>query len=74
MSDQAIIDAYNGESYGSPAKTELLKKKNGYYIGKQWMGVIVSMWKEDLEKGILRRQELYDDPDLPDWWLDQVLK
>lgn len=73
-SDQALINAYNGESYGSPTKEELLKSRNGYYIGKQWMGVTVSMWKEDLEKGYLGRRELYEDPNLPHWWLDLVLK
>ena len=73
-SDQALIDAYNGESFGTPTKEELLRSRNGYYIGKQWMGVSVSMWKEDLGKGYLCKWELYEDPNLPHWWLDQVLK
>lgn len=73
-SDQALVDAFNSDSYGMPSKEELLKNRNGFYIGKQWMGVSVSMWKEDLEKGHLSRIELYEDPNLPHWWLDVVLK
>jgi len=47
---------------------------NGFYIGKKWLNVFVDMWKEDLKKGFLFKFELYEDPDLPDWWLDKVLK
>ena len=66
-----MVDMFNSESYG----TELPNPKhNGYFIGKQWMGVTVSMWKEDISKGYLRRTELYDDPRLPHWWLDKILK
>jgi len=31
------------------------------------------MWKEDLDK-TLWLHELYEDPNLPDWWLDKVFK
>lgn len=62
---------YNSETYGIPIQDI---KKNGYYVGKQWLGVTVSMWKEDIEKGYLTRCELYNDPNLPGWWLDKVLK
>jgi hypothetical protein len=50
-----------------------MKNRNGFYIGKQWMGVSIAMWKEDIHKGYLRRSELYEDPNLPHWWLDNVL-
>jgi len=66
FSDEAIIEAFNGESYGSP-----VSKFNGFYQGKKWAGVMVTMWKEDIEKGLLTRKELYDD--FPSWWLDKVL-
>lgn len=69
-SDQALIDMFNSESYGTPVD----ERRNGYFIGKQWLGVTVSMWKEDLNKGYLTRAELYDDPRLPHWWLDRVLR
>jgi hypothetical protein len=69
-SDQAMIDMYNHEALGLP----LDERKNGYFIGKQWAGVTVAMWKEDIEKGELTVRELYEDPRLPHWWLDRVLK
>ena len=70
FSEKSLIEMYNNESYGS----SLNKTKNGYYIGKMWMGVTISMWKEDIKKGYLGKKELYDDPNLPNWWLDKVLK
>jgi hypothetical protein len=36
--------------------------------------VTVSMWKEDLQTGMLFRSELYTDPAFPHWWLDRVLR
>ena len=40
------------------------------------MDVTVKMWREDLEKRILFRYELYEDKNLSQfsWWLDLVLK
>jgi hypothetical protein len=32
------------------------------------------MWKEDIEKGILFKKELYEDPKFPHWWLDSIFK
>lgn len=72
-SDQAIIDAYNSDSYGKPTKAQLLINRNGYFIGKQWAGVTVAMWLEDRQRGHLNVAELYNDPTFPHWWLDQVL-
>lgn len=68
--DQALIDMFNNESYGTPVDT----KKNGFYVGKQWMGVTIAMWKEDNARGHLSYNELYKDERLPHWWLDKVLK
>lgn len=67
-SDQALIDMFNSESFGTPVD----ERKNGYYIGKQWLGVTTNGWKDDLEKGYLFLYELYEDPRLPDWYLDQI--
>ena len=69
-SDQSLLDMYNAESYGTPLDERL----NGFYVGKQWMGVTVSMWKEDHANGHLSYSELYRDERLPDWWLDRVLR
>lgn len=70
-SEEAQLDAYLFESQGVKPPTR--ERLNGYLMGKQWMGVSVSMWKEDLMSGLLFRKELYADPALPHWWLDQVL-
>lgn len=67
-SDEALVAMYNQESYGEP----LNEHTNGYYIGKQWMGVTVSMWKEEQRDGNLSVLELYQDPRLPWWWLDMI--
>ena len=70
-SRESLEDAYLFDSLGQkPPPREL---RNGYMLGKQWMGVTISMWKEDLNKGLLLRRELYEDPNYPHWWLDQVL-
>lgn len=70
-SDQALIDMYNSESFGEPDDHILKTNKNGYYIGKQWLGVTTNGWKEMIEEGNLQVWELYEDPRLPDWYLDQ---
>lgn len=62
---------FNNESVGQPPSPELLKDRNGYYIGKQWLGVTVNMWKEDLSKRNLFLFELYGDPSIPEWYLDR---
>lgn len=67
-SDDAMIEMYNSESYGTP-----VSRTNGFYVGKQWLNVNVQMWKEDISKGYLQKCELYDDPKFPHWWLDNVL-
>lgn len=68
-SDQALLDMYNSESYGVDIKEPM---KNGFYVGKQWMGVNISMWKEDRKNGHLVLSELYDDDHYPHWWLDKI--
>ncbi len=71
-SDTALQEAYILETYG---KTELTidENLNGFIQGKKWMNVQIASWNEDLVKGYLFRQELYDDPNYPNWWLDKVL-
>ena len=73
-SEESMIEMYTFETYGigNPDTT------NGYFLGKKWMGVTIGMWLEDLPEGYVLSQhfknQLYDDPDLPNWWLDKVLK
>lgn len=69
FTDEALLEMYNNESYGTPI---INKKKNGYYVGKQWMGVAIAMWKEDRARGHLYLNELYECPIFPHWWLDSV--
>lgn len=69
FSDEMLIELYNGESFGTP-----ISSKNGFALGKKWLNVNVAMWKEDIEKGLFRASELYNDPKYPHWWLDQVFK
>lgn len=68
FSDEMLIELFNAESYGTP-----ISKLNGFALGKSWLNVNVAMWKEDLEKGTLFKEELYRDGAFPHWWLDSVL-
>lgn len=70
FSDESMLQLYLSESYGD-VKCD---PSNGYYHGKKWLNVNVTMWKEDMERGLLFKCELYDDPNLPNWWLDKVFK
>lgn len=61
------------ESRGVEPKGE----KNGYLLGKKWMDVTISMWREDMPRGMgAFKWELYQDPFFGEykWWLDKVLK
>lgn len=69
-SDNSMLELFLSESYGDVS----CKPDNGYYVGKKMLNVNVAMWKEDIEKGLLFKFELYNDSGLPNWWLDKVLK
>ena len=69
FSDQAKIDLFNHESYGTP-----ISQNNGYFVGKKWLNVQVTVWKEDIRDGILLKRELYEEPKFPHWWLDSIFK
>ena len=69
FSDEAMVELYNHESYGQP-----IRQNNGFMHGKKWLNLNVTMWKEDIEKGLLFVPELYDDPKFPHWWLDNIFK
>lgn len=69
FSEEAELNLYNHESYGLP-----LSQNNGFAVGKQYLNLQVTMWREDLRRGWLFKHELYEDPNLPHWWLDSVLK
>lgn len=67
FSDDALFDLYIFESTG---KGEI-KPDNGFSNGKKWMDVAIAQWKEDLWV-TLHPIDLYDDPDLPHWWIDKI--
>ena len=69
FSDQSMIEFFNHESYGTP-----ISKENGFALGKKWLNVNVAMWKEDIERGLFRTSELYNDEKYPHWWLNSIFK
>lgn len=68
FTDVSLVELYNSESFGTQ-----VSPLNGFALGKKWLNVCVAMWKEDLEKGYLFKEELYQEG-FPHWWLDSVLK
>jgi len=67
-SEESLREMYNSETHGDP-----VSQNNGYYHGKKWLNVTVKMWKEDLNGlGLLFKDELYNYPNYPHWWLDSV--
>lgn len=67
FSDEALLSLYNHESYGAA-----LGPNNGFAVGKKYLNLQVTMWREDLLRGWISKHELYEE--YPDWWLDSVLK
>jgi hypothetical protein len=68
FSDQALLNLYNHESHGAS-----LSVRNGFAVGKQYLNVQVTMWREDIRRGWIFKHELYADESFPHWWLDSVL-
>lgn len=69
FSDRAALDMYKNETFGTPLpKTESL---NGFFVGKKWMDVTVSQWKEDIREMRLFVFELQADK-FEDWFLETV--
>jgi hypothetical protein len=68
FSDEALLSLYNHESYGVA-----LTPQNGFAVGKQYLNLQVTMWREDIRRGWIFKHELYEDPKFPHWWLDSAL-
>lgn len=45
-------------------------KVNGYAVGKKLMDITITMWKEDVLKGLIYLFELYED--FPHWFINKV--
>jgi hypothetical protein len=71
FSEQAAEAMFLFESRGVPVTSET----NGYLIGKRFMDVTVTLWKKNIELGLLTKFELYADPEFKDhhWWLSKVI-
>lgn len=72
FSISASEEMFLWESKGVPFNNPL----NGYMIGKKWMDLtITEYWLPDLREGkTLFKKDLYEDANLPHWFLDKVLK
>lgn len=68
-SDESLIELCNHESLGMDVKSN-----NGFLHGKRMLSLTVTMWKEDIEKGLLFKNELYKDTKYPNWWLNSIFK
>ena len=66
---KAILEVYMWETHGLAVGTD-----NGYAIGKRWLNITVSAWREDIRAGLLWPEELYADTRFPAWWLKGVIK
>ena len=69
FSRQRLEEMYQYESLGKAIQNT---EDNGFFQGKKWMDVTISIWKEDIADGILFLKELYADESLPNWWLDKI--
>lgn len=66
FSEAAAFEAYLWETNGIKPQNN----RNGYVLGKKWMDVTISAWREDWGQ-TLGRKELYED--FPKWFIDKVL-
>lgn len=67
FSDAALQEMHDHESKGGPVSPE-----NGYSVGKRYLNLTVTTWRQDIRAGLLFKHELYADPLFPHWWLDNV--
>lgn len=74
FSEVAATALFERETFGKGA----VAVSNGYAQGKRLVDITVAMWMEDLYPTatlppLLFPWELYEDPGLPNWWLDKVI-
>jgi len=65
FSESAAIAMYERENGKPLPKTD---KVNGFALGKKWMEITLTVWREDIPNGLLFVQELLDDG-YPEWFL-----
>lgn len=54
LTEDSLIECYNWESFGHRVKST----NNAYVVGKSWMDVNITIWKEDIANGLLLPEEL----------------
>lgn len=69
LSEEAAYQMYRYETFGGIIPNNSII--NGYELGKKWMDITISMWKEDLLCKNLFVFELQEDG-YPDWFLERV--
>lgn len=79
FSEEALQEMYEYESTGKgnlAAGIFSFEKINGYYVGKRFLNITVSMWFDDMEfmGWYTQLKILYEDPAFPWWWLDKTFK
>lgn len=67
FSDDMLYELYLNESKGIGS----ISRTNGFAHGKKILSITVEMWKEDLWITLFP-WELFEDPQLPDWWIISV--
>ena len=67
FSDEMLYELYLNESKGIGS----ISRTNGFAHGKKILSITVEMWKEDLWITLFP-WELFEDPQLPDWWIISV--
>ena len=73
FSEKAAKEMFDYESRGiGNLENSLFNNNlNGYFYGKRVLDITVSMWREDLPKGLIFKEELYKD--YPKEFIDGVL-
>lgn len=74
LSDKALLSMYLYESKGVGNLGSTIFQDvavNGYALGKKWMDVTITSWKEDIKQGLLLKEELIKD-NYPEWFLTKI--
>jgi len=69
FSESALEEMFKHDSYGT-VEIDIANTNNWYFIGKFWMSVTINMWKEDVEEGLLTKEELLKD--FPEWFIKKI--
>jgi len=79
FSDKALEEMYKYETFGEGNINNSIFNTinlNGYFIGKKWLNLTVTMWLNDFQKPgwVHFLKDIYSDKSLPRWWLKKIFK